>query len=130
MDKQLHIQYWLDSADHDLDAAETLFNSGKYDWCLFIGHLVIEKVLKAFYTRDNDVTPPKIHNLPRLAEKINLQFSDEQKTILTDINDFNLEARYPDQKLLFYKLCTKEFTGVNFNTIKEMYSWLLSQMKQ
>jgi len=42
-----HIKYWLDSAAHDLDVAESLFESGKYDWCLFIGHLVLEKVLKA-----------------------------------------------------------------------------------
>ncbi len=34
------IGYWVDSAAHDLDVAETLFKSGKYDWCLFIAHLV------------------------------------------------------------------------------------------
>ena len=26
------IKYWLDSADNDLDAAKSLFSSGKYDW--------------------------------------------------------------------------------------------------
>jgi HEPN domain-containing protein len=30
-----HIKYWLNSADHDLDAAESLFAAGKFDWCLF-----------------------------------------------------------------------------------------------
>jgi HEPN domain-containing protein len=43
-----HIKYWLNSADHDLDTAESLFSTGKYDWCLFLGHLVLEKGLKAF----------------------------------------------------------------------------------
>jgi HEPN domain-containing protein len=33
------IGYWVDSAAHDLDVAETLFKSGKYDWCLFIAYL-------------------------------------------------------------------------------------------
>lgn len=32
-----HIDYWLKSADHDLEVAETLFQNQKYDWCLFIG---------------------------------------------------------------------------------------------
>ncbi|MBU1262965.1 HEPN domain-containing protein [bacterium] len=32
-----------------MDVAETLFQNKKYDWCLFIGHLVLEKILKAFY---------------------------------------------------------------------------------
>jgi hypothetical protein len=35
-----HIKYWVESADHDLDSAESLFAAGKYDWSLFIGHLV------------------------------------------------------------------------------------------
>ena len=52
MDKKQRIRYWLDSASHDLDVAEILFQNKRYDWCLFIGHLVIEKVLKAFYVRD------------------------------------------------------------------------------
>lgn len=43
------IGYWVDSAAHDLDVAETLFKSGKYDWCLFIAHLVLEKMFKALY---------------------------------------------------------------------------------
>jgi HEPN domain-containing protein len=130
LEQKKHIEYWLDSADHDLDVAETLFQNGKYDWCLFVGHLVIEKTLKAFYVRDNQQSPPKIHNLPRLAAKTMLPLSEEQKTFLADINDFNLEARYPDQKLQFYTLCTKEFASENFSKIKEFYQWLLSQMKQ
>jgi len=46
-----HIDYWLNSADHDLEVAETLFQNEKYDWCLFIAHLVLEKTLKAFYVK-------------------------------------------------------------------------------
>ena len=33
-----HISYWLDSAEHDLETSNTLFEAGKYDWSLFIGH--------------------------------------------------------------------------------------------
>ncbi len=29
MTQEEHIKYWLDSADHDLDTANTLFSSGK-----------------------------------------------------------------------------------------------------
>ena len=65
-----HIKYWLNSADHDLDTAESLFSAGKYDWCLFLGHLVLEKGLKAIYVKDRENRmPPKTHNLVKLAEK-------------------------------------------------------------
>jgi len=40
MNKNEHIKYWLESADHDLETAESLFQAEKYDWCLFIGHLL------------------------------------------------------------------------------------------
>jgi len=46
MNVEEHVKYWLDSAENDLDAAEKLFSAAKYDWCLFIGHLVVEKTLK------------------------------------------------------------------------------------
>jgi HEPN domain-containing protein len=129
MDKEQRTGYWLSSAAHDLDAAESLFNNGKHDWSLFIGHLVIEKVLKAFLVEHTDGPPPRTHNLIRLADKTSLVLSDEQRELLATINDFNIEARYPDYRHTFYELCTKEFTEEYFGKIKEMYRWLLLRMK-
>ena len=67
MEKTEHINYWIDSAMFDLDVAETLLIARKNLWCLFISHLIIEKALKAYYVKNNDETPPKIHNLVNLA---------------------------------------------------------------
>lgn len=36
------VQYWLNSAETDLAAMETLFRSGHFVWALFLGHLVLE----------------------------------------------------------------------------------------
>ncbi|HEC98739.1 MAG TPA: HEPN domain-containing protein [Nitrospirae bacterium] len=130
MDKRNHIKYWLDSAAHDFDVVETLYKTGKYDWCLFAGHLVIEKVLKAFYVRDAGELPPRTHNLLMLAERTTLLFSDERRLLLGEITHFNIEARYPDYKQEFYRLCTKEFAEEYYTKIKELYKWLLLQMRQ
>ncbi len=129
MDVKQNIEYWLKTAAHDMDVAETLFQNKKYDWCLFIGHIIIEKTLKAFYVRDKLEIPPKIHNLLKLAESTKLTLTEDQLTFLADVNDFNIETRYPDAKFSFYQTCTKEFTEGQFLMIKEMYKWLLSQMK-
>ncbi len=129
MDVKQNIEYWLKTAAHDMDVAETLFQNNKYDWCLFIGHIIIEKTLKAFYVRDKMETPPKSHNLVKLAESTKLTLTEDQLTFLADVNDFNIETRYPDAKFSFYQTCTKEFTEGQFLMIKEMYKWLLSQMK-
>lgn len=45
MNKQEHINYWRGSAQHDFESAKSMFDMAKYDWCLFVGHLVLEKIL-------------------------------------------------------------------------------------
>lgn len=128
MTKQEHIDYWLKTAEHDWDVAQHLFAAGKYDWCLFIAHLVFEKTLKAFWVRDSSKRVPRIHQLNKMAEQTTLILTDEQKTYLDQIATFNIKARYPDEKFEFYKMCTKEFTKQHLDKIKEFYQWLLSQM--
>lgn len=129
MNTKEQLEYWMESAKHDMAAAETLFKNKRYDWCLFLGHLVIEKALKAFWIRDNaNNTPPKIHNLLKLAEETKLELTEEQKLFLLNINDFNLEVRYPDYKLNFYKKCNKAFSNTNFRKIKGLYVWLKKQI--
>lgn len=73
-----HVQYWIKAAAHDWNVAEVLFQNKRYDWCLFIGHLVIEKILKAHFVRDNPNEPvPYIHNLSKLAEQTNLSLTNK-----------------------------------------------------
>ena len=125
-----HIRYWLNSADHDLDTAESLFSAEKFDWCLFLGHLVLEKGLKAYYVKDNqNRMPPKTHNLVKLAEKTTIPLNDELKLFLDEVNDFNLEVRYPEYRQEFYKSCTKEFAEEYLDKIKEQYKWIKSLLK-
>ncbi|MDZ7700146.1 MAG: HEPN domain-containing protein [Deltaproteobacteria bacterium] len=127
---QAHIQHWLNSADDDLDTAEKLFAVDKFDWCLFLGHLVLEKALKAHYVQDNDNRmPPRIHNLVKLAKKTRLVFTEEQTLFLDEVSDFNLEVRYPQYKKEFREKCTKEFCETKFTKIKEHYKWLKSQIR-
>jgi len=125
-----HIQFWMDSADDDLDTAERLFSAEKFDWCLFLGHLVLEKALKAHYVQDNEnQMPPRIHNLVKLAEKTSLPLNEELRVFLDEVTDFNLEVRYPGYKKEFQSKCTREFCERRFSKIKEHCKWLKSLIK-
>jgi HEPN domain-containing protein len=124
-----HIAYWIESAENDLQAANNLFDSGNYDWCLFLGHLVLEKCLKAVYIKSTEnIIPPKIHNLSRLVDLSNLSPDIEIERFLVMANKFHIEGRYPEFKTEFYKTCTKEYAESNFIKIKEVYQWLKSQI--
>ena len=122
--KQELISYWVKAADYDLTVAKHLFEKGDYPYCLFFGHLVIEKTLKALYVKNVDVNPPYKHSLVRLAHKVKLDMDEKKTEFLETITGFNIEARYPDKKFSFYQLCTKEFTANHFQKIKDFYQWL------
>jgi HEPN domain-containing protein len=124
MTKDEHIEYWLSSAENDLVSAEILLSNKRYDWALFIGHLVLEKSLKALFVKDHVKHPPKTHNLLILTEESSLEFSSEIIEFLDHANSFNLETRYPTYKYEFYKIVDKDIAEQNFNKIKDLYLWL------
>lgn len=84
-------------------------------------------MLKALVVAVTQEMPPRIHDLLRLAEKAGLILNEELTEKFDTFNSFNLEARYPDYKLAFYKRCTPQFTAKKFLQIEETYSWLQKQ---
>ena len=69
------MNYWIESSDEDYSTMMYMKSGNKNTWCLFIGHLVIEKLLKGLYAKNNPANPiaPKIHNLILLSQKSNEQ---------------------------------------------------------
>ncbi len=120
------INYWLESSDRDYESMIKNYESKQYTWSLFIGHLVLEKLLKAIYAKVNSDNPypPKIHNLNIIAEKCGLELDEKQTKILFTCNSFNISARYEDYKNEFYKKCTDEYTIAQIKNIEEMREYL------
>ncbi len=54
MNKLELIKYWEETSDKDYITMQHLYYSGDYHWSLFVGHIVIEKLLKACYVKFND----------------------------------------------------------------------------
>lgn len=128
MRKEEHIEYWMNSSDRDFQAMIHLFEKGDYTWALFIGHLVIEKLIKGCYIKNVSNTPPFIHDLIRLAEKANLELDENQKDLVDTISAFNLQARYDDYKMEFYRKCTKDFAENWINIIRELREWIKTKL--
>jgi len=124
LNKDKLIKYWIDSSDDDYETMIAMFNSKRFSWSLFIGHLMIEKLLKAYYVKIKSDYPPFIHNLLRLAEKSDLKLTDDKKEQLVTITAFNINARYDDYKMSFKKQCTPEFTAKWIHKLKELRPWI------
>lgn len=120
------MRYWLKSSNEDYDVMQVMFKNKKNTWTLFLGHLVIEKLLKGLYAKNNKENPYTIksHNLLALAEKCKLDLSDEQVKKLQIITQFNISARYDDYKENFKQKCTDEYTKQQVRNIEEVITWL------
>ena len=129
MTKQQHIDYWVNTAEEDWDSVVVLFNGKKYSHCLFWAHLVLEKLAKAHWVKNNEGNiPPKIHNLITLLKQANVDLGKETMNFLDDYNAFQLSTRYPDYLSRIYKLCTKKFTEAQLEQVKEVRQCLLKML--
>jgi AbiV family abortive infection protein len=128
---QKSIDYWLESAEHDLDSAELLFKNKRYTWCLFLSHLVLEKTLKALWVKTNkDIVVPRIHNLKKLAQMCRIKLDEEETRELIRITEFNIETRYPEEQEKLYKKCTRVYASKHFSIIKTWRKRILLQLKK
>ena len=131
MDRQDVVSYWLDTAEMDYETMKHLYASHDFHWSLFIGHLVIEKLLRAVLVlnRGEEVAVPRAHDLLLLAEKARVTTDGRQKDLLDLITTFNTRALYPDYKRSFYSKCTPTYTAARLREIEELRAWLLSKLR-
>lgn len=118
------VKHWIETSDEDFNSAITLFKANSFSWSLFLGHISVEKLLKAFYVKKHKKHAPFIHNLYRLAELNEMVLTDEYADWLDKITSFNLNARYDDYKKEFNLLCNSNFTNEWIEKIKILRIWI------
>lgn len=128
--KQQIINHWIEGADKDYKTMMDLYNTRNFNWSLFMGHLVLEKLLKALYTKKKEDYPPLIHDLRRICEKAEIELSEEKIIILDTITRFNINARYDDYRQSFYNLCTETFTTEWIDKIKNIRIWIKQMLSE
>ena len=70
-----------------------------------------------------------IHNLLQLHALSGVSLSEEEISLLAEVNDFNIRARYPEYESSFYKLATQEFTNKYMIKINNLYQKLCKTVK-
>lgn len=125
MTKADYIAYWKTTADKDWVAAGHLLEKGDYLHCLFFAHLTLEKLLKAHFVKDNTSDfPPKTHNLLVLISQTNLSPLPDHLKTLSQVNQFQIDGRYPDYKLNMFKIADRPYTEQLLAEIENVMIWL------
>lgn len=123
------VEYWQKTAEYDYDTMKSLVKSKRYTSSLFFGHIILEKILKALVAQETKDHAPYTHNLFRLAEISRADLSKKEMNFLKEVNEFNMEARYPEAKLDFYKICTKDFCLKYIKEIDALYKKICQKLK-
>ena len=128
LDIDLLIKHWRESSEQNYSTMLNLMKTKEYCWALFMGHLVIEKLIKALYVKKLHQHPVFKHDLLFLIKKIDVQLPENYDEWLDAITTFNLNARYDDYKQSFYKLCTPEYSKEWIEKIEILRQWLINQL--
>lgn len=124
------IEYWLKGAKQDQLAFQHLYENKDYPQCLFWGHFVLEKILKALVVNKTKQQTPYAHDLVLLATKAKIELTTEKRDQLNEINIFNQFGRYDNEIKDFTQKCTPEYTEKYFLIIKNLATWLMELFHQ
>ena len=122
------VNHWVSRSESDFDTMNNLVSLHDFPWALFLGHLVIERLLKAAVVKRTLAHAPLTHDLRRLYKLSGLSFDDEYVKWLDTITTFNLNARYDDYKQDFYRKCTPDFSTNWITNIKLIREWILTRL--
>ena len=121
------VRFWLRGSKDSLNLANDVFAKKYYGHALFCGHLALEKYLKGRIVDITDKHAPHSHDLLYLSGLAKIELEPEQQDFLATVNKFNIEGRYPEEKMEFYKIATARYAVDWMKKINKFYLWLSKQ---
>jgi HEPN domain-containing protein len=130
VDAQEKYEYWLESAQYDLDTADAMFASGRWFYVVFTCQQAIEKLVKGLYTLFVDDNVPRTHNISKLAQKFDSKLAEpipEENYVYFDkLLAFYINGRYTSFKQSVSDRIGKHEAKSVLDKTKEVFAWLLT----
>ena len=120
---------WAEQSQYDIETARAMLESGRYLYVLFCCQQAIEKALKAIIARRTEEFPPRIHNLPRLAETAALKLNATQMDFLAELSAYYIQTRYPEDIDALGARATRQIAEAALRKSEEFAAWLPSPPK-
>ena len=122
------VERWTEQARYDLDTARAMQESGRYLYVVFCCQQAVEKALKAKIVKETNEFPPRIHNLPRLAEVVTLALDDDQAALLRELSNYYIQTRYPEDTSTYAKGISEKDSLLTLEKTEKIVLWILSMM--
>jgi HEPN domain-containing protein len=122
--------HWKSYAERDLDAAQAMFETGRWFYVLFMCQQSVEKLIKGVYSLYVDGDSPRTHNIEMLANRIEdssgISFGEDKYELFRLLSKYYLADRYPDFLSEAGALVDRyEAESIYYRT-KEVFAWLLT----
>ena len=133
MDKKEKYLYWLDIAEYDMVTAESMFNTGRYLYVVFMCQQALEKLAKGLYSYYIDDNVPRVHNisfiLSKVTDRLNIEIDDEKYALFDKLAAYYLQGRYPSFKEKISQIIDKAEAKETLDLSKEVFGWMISFKK-
>jgi HEPN domain-containing protein len=115
---------WVAMSDYDLETAQALFTSGRYLYVVFMCHLALEKILKAYFVASKQKFPPRTHDLIYLVKESNIELPQSYLDFVGMINNVSVPTRYPEDIQRIITQYSQEVAQNYLQKTKEVIAWL------
>jgi HEPN domain-containing protein len=89
----------------------------------------VEKGLKALIVERTGEFPPRIHNLPRLAQAAALEIDRARLDALAELSAFYIQSRYPGEIRTMGGQVSRQKAEAKLHDTEEISAWLQSLLK-
>ena len=130
MDLQEKFEYWLDSAQYDLDTGAAMFASGRWLYVVFMCQQSVEKLVKGLYLLYIDDDIPRIHTIRQIIRSFEAKLpepvTDERYELFDKLTAFYIEGRYTDYKNKLSTFLNEQEAAVFLQQTRGAFEWLLT----
>jgi HEPN domain-containing protein len=123
------VKNFIKSSEYDLETAESMLKTGRYIYVIFMCHISLEKLLKAFVSETNQSISPKTHNLIYLIKIGNIQLPKKYLEFIAKINNASIVTRYPEDFSRVLDAYPENVAGEYLSITKEIHQWLKQHKK-
>jgi dTDP-4-dehydrorhamnose reductase len=118
---------WLWHVEYDLGTAEADFASGRYLAVAFWCQQSVEKLLKACLEEFERPLPS--HTLLKLASRLRLDLSEEQRLLLKELELYYVASRYEENVEILSGRLDRDTCQSVFRRTKEFVAWLRQKQR-
>jgi len=121
-------EQWAEQARYDLETARAMLQSERYLYVLFCCQQAVEKMLKGVIAQRTGEFPPRLHDLIKLAEEVDLKPDQDQAQLMRQLSEYYIQSRYPEHTATMSRGLTRERAQDVLNQTESILRWLSSML--